>query len=1068
MSNKNAIGFIIILVLALAAFSQFATALSEDFVLFSQKQDISACSCGITADTYTIRNTGAVTSTYQIIKSGSASAYSTLSQDYFALEPGQAKEIINYINFPCSVQGNYNLDINVTTLFGLSKEFEQKVAVGNCINFKIIPKETYQQKCPCTPTRYEIEIENTGSFTETYMLNVTTQRQYASVSESAVILAPGEKKSVFIFFNLPCGVFGKQDLEVDVIAEKSQQIAEVPLTLDIGSCYDYVLEADSQFNLCEGKSIAAPITISNKAAVGNTFTVSVNKAFVKLTNETFFLWGNESGSASMLVDAEKLKQGEYAFDIKAVSERGNDEQIINAELVVERCYDFSLKIEEPQDKIIAGKDYIYKLNIENKGTKQATFDISTEGPSWIRLSSDNVVIDSKETKTVDLVADIPANASGKAYFKVIVDEEGLFAEKELSMNIIDVNTAHELKISEKKTTVLYGADQVTVELKNKGVSSGDYVLSLTSPSWASLSESTVHLESGETKTVSINTDIPDGTEEGKYKINFLASIPEGEIGYSKDFEVKVISAPWYKKAYAFALPYVLAYWLYALIAVAAIAVLIILIWLLRKMVRKIKQRKKEKPLLVVAEEKKKAKVEEPKFKEFVTPSIAEAEPYRLSLHEPKKKRALNWSKFFKIFFLILILAGIASLIWFNWSGIQSYASGIFGEKNQTPDYAPEVEINRSTGVEGYGNVIYIREEGDLDIPVTIKNRAPVKVVYAIRIANSTLISTNVSALVLDVNETQTLHLIVHATPELSDGVYEITLGLNINERDLKYSEKIELRIEKQKSTFERYLPYIIIGLIVAAVLILILSLTRRSKFEKKREKLDLKVTRVKERKSLKKPLGIAALIIAILLLGFGAYVYISSLPEPVDEGGSIDLSSFENQTMNLKLKQNQRVIIPLNFENLFDSTAEYDITSDADWITVTDSSFNLRPGMSAEVNITADPAAEAEEGMYTVEIKGDVDSEGISYTKKINFYLRKTPVLKFFQNKYFVIGVVAIIIGLLLLLSSKKRRKERKEFIEEIKHEIKHEIKETTKPKPKLVAAVPKKTKIKLGAKKKK
>ena len=112
MSNKNLIGILIIFV-AFLAITPTGLALSEDFSITTQKDVVDACSCGFTATTYTIRNTGSVTSTYEILKTGNAAQYSTLSENFFVLEPNEAKDITNYLNMPCNAEGIFNEYLNV-------------------------------------------------------------------------------------------------------------------------------------------------------------------------------------------------------------------------------------------------------------------------------------------------------------------------------------------------------------------------------------------------------------------------------------------------------------------------------------------------------------------------------------------------------------------------------------------------------------------------------------------------------------------------------------------------------------------------------------------------------------------------------------------------------------------------------------------------------------------------------------------------------------------------------------------------------------------------------------------
>ncbi|MEM4337109.1 MAG: hypothetical protein QXG86_03830, partial [Candidatus Woesearchaeota archaeon] len=920
---------------------------------------------------------------------------------------------------------------------------------GSCVNFKITPKETFKEKCPCSPTEYEIEIENTGSFEENYILNVTKYGQYASLSEPSLKLLPGEKKSVFIFFNLPCEIFGQQDLKINIITEKSKQIAEVSLKLNIKNCYDYTIQSNSEFVLCEGGNTSTLVTITNKALIANAFFVKTSEEFAKVINNTLFLGKNESGNALLTIDASKLRAGQYPFKIISLSERGNDEQEIDAILKVDKCSDFSFKIEEPKEKIIAGGEYTYKLNVKNTGTKNLEFKITIEGITDYNIKEQNFSLLPEEEKAVDIIVKIPTNISGEKNFKIFIDAEGLYAEKQIKLNVIDQIKAYQPDISLKKTKVGSGEDEIIIEIKNIGIAGAEYSLKLEGPSWAQLTENTISLGQKEAAEISIKTfTSEENVEEGEYLFTIIVKTPQSEEAYSKDFKVKVIYVPWYKKAYNFALPYVQAYWPYALIVLAFIILLIFLMWLINKLRKRLLQKRQAKQLLAEAE---KTKEQEPLMKEFVSPTISYEAPYRLSLKEPKKKK--DWNKFFRIFFILLIIGGVFVLLLTNLSGIKNYFST--PEENIKEEYAPQVEINRTQGIEGYGNVVFIRGEGDLDIPVNIKNRAPSKVIYNIRVANASFISTDADQIELDVNETKTLHLIVHSTPLLSDGIYEITLGLNINEKDLKYSEKIELRIEKEKSFFEEYLPYIIAGVLLAFVLVLVLSVTKKSRFEAKKEKLDIEIRRKKER-NIGKKLKFLFSILIICAIIYSLYYYISTLPTPeaTETQGSIDLSNFENQTMNIKVGPNQKVIIPLYFENRYNEIAYYYINYEEEWITSDNKRIKLRPGETEQINITIEPTTEAKEGQYNITIEGRV--EDITYSKTISLYLVKKKQFSILQNKYFVTGISLVLFGVTILYYVRKKRINRKKFIEEIRQEIVE-----TKQKPK----VSKKTKIKLEPK---
>jgi uncharacterized membrane protein len=1072
MSNKKISGLFIILAVFFVFFLQSAMALSEDFSVAVQKNEIGACSCGLTADSYTIRNTGSVTSTYEITKSGTGAQYSTLSESFFSLEPGQSKDIINYFNLPCGILGSYNEIINVKTIFGLSKSFEQKINVGRCANFEIIPLQSMQSACPCSPVKYDINIKNTGSYDEVFDLNISAYAEYAALGENSVVVRPNENKTVAVYFNLPCAIHGEKDLSIGITAERSKYLANVPLKLDIRDCYDYSLNSNSQFTLCEGELASTPVEIRNNAEFSNEYVLGTNAGFAKIFNNSISLAPNQTGYVNLEVDGSKVYAGNYSFKITSNAARGELQKEIACSLNVERCRDFMLKIIAPKTSLIASKSYDYEIEIDNLGTRPGNFNINVEGPEWLVLEKNRTSLAAGQNGKVLLRANIPADFEGSAYARIIVNEDWISDSKKITISPISVDSAYLAEIKPLTNAVKYDLSDINVSIENKGVEPATYRLSLEGPEWMRLSQNAVTLAPGENAVVPIQTSPTNETPEGRYQATVIASVAEAGIGYSSTFNVKLFTMPWHQKLYYLIAPFFIAYWLYIVIVLAAIVVLVILIILLKKLAKRMKEsRQKRKEMeaqaVKIVEEPAVAKYQ-PSFQPFATPTIIPESVPKMEIPEIREKREINWRRFFSILFLIIVVAGVISLAVLNWPAIAGFFAGMANQTQQpaeTPKtdlFAPELTINRSTGIEGEGNVVYIREDGLLDIPVTIKNNAPAKVIYTIKNDNSSWIRTDKGILSLDINGSDTLHLLVNTTPDLPDGTYEISLGLNINEQDLKYSEKIALKIQREKPLWVKYLPYLIAGVALAILLVIILALTRKSGFDVKKERPKIEVFRTRERGNFWRILGKIILIIVIIAVVAGAVYYVSHLPEEEEQQyeGSLDLGSQENQTIGIKLGMNDRVIIPFIFSNGFDKTARYEIDSSADWIEATDDKFRLDPGETNYVNITAFPGKNAAEGMYNSTIMVYVDSENIRYEKTIVFQLKDRSLGKtLMENKFFVIGIAIVIVGLLLLLVFKKRKEEKRQFLAEIKQEIEME-------KQKRVVAAPK-TKIKVPRKRK-
>ncbi|MFC1723754.1 hypothetical protein ACFL0V_06445, partial [Nanoarchaeota archaeon] len=132
MSSKSIANYILVLLALVVMISGSVGAITENFNAFTAKNTVNVCACDLTEQTLTIANTGEVTSTYMLGQLGDAAKWADIAPQAFYLEPGETKNVRNFVKVPCGVKGEFELNTSIQTVFEFEKTLAQKVNVENC------------------------------------------------------------------------------------------------------------------------------------------------------------------------------------------------------------------------------------------------------------------------------------------------------------------------------------------------------------------------------------------------------------------------------------------------------------------------------------------------------------------------------------------------------------------------------------------------------------------------------------------------------------------------------------------------------------------------------------------------------------------------------------------------------------------------------------------------------------------------------------------------------------------------------------------------------------------------
>jgi hypothetical protein len=348
-----------------------------------------------------VRTQTPVESIYSIMLSGKAAEWSTVAPNRFGTRSGDKEDITIFYAIPCSEKRSQTLTLVIATDRGLTQQFDILFNIGRAQNLKLVPRTNYFEGCPCKPAVFEYVVQNTGSFAENYIVAVDKFAEYARLSESQLTLEPGNSKSVFLYINAPCQIYGSYQGTFSVTALNNGMIAETPYYVKINPCYQYqtwlgqitaknvtvqTFQAMSGgYSICEGQTRKIPIMFKNVAEIPNSYELSLKAPeWLKLGENGFSLMNGQSRIVEVDISPPLKSSGNYAFPLEVLSVVGNLRGQLTIPISVENCN--SPRFDIPQKLAVNYSSQSNEFQITNTGTKQATYTLNIYGANFAEIS----------------------------------------------------------------------------------------------------------------------------------------------------------------------------------------------------------------------------------------------------------------------------------------------------------------------------------------------------------------------------------------------------------------------------------------------------------------------------------------------------------------------------------------------------------------------------------------------------------------------------------------------------------------------------------------------------------
>ncbi len=531
MNNKKLIWVITFLLIMQISYAQ-------DFTLISNELTKTVCPSNTALFTATVQGSG----NFNINYDGSAKAFATVVPQGFTLN-NEPRTIYIYVTPKLSTSpGNYKLNLIVTS--SVSKTLTYDINVQNCNQVSITGQQS-KELCACNSETYQYEIANSGNYQETYNVEVTGEgAQFVKLSGDKFTLSSKGSKSLFAYYNAPCGSKGNYEFNLNVRSLSSNAVASFNSKAKVNSCFDFNLINNKNFlNMCEHTIEKIPLTIQNSANSDNEFSLLITgPGWSNLEKENVALKANEKQDVNLILNPDYGVQGSFDINLKVKSKDGKVTKDQVTKVDVRKCNDVAVDINKTEDNIcnIASKQY--NVKIKNTGEFDKDFKLETNYP-WATLDKQSVRVKANSEENVNLI--INSNKVLQGLFEVKVkatalDTSKVSNEDSIRINLLDINSCYNPVIKAEGIT-LKPDTTATVEVKvtNNGPEKASYLLSLSgkAASFVQLNPANLDVNSGDTEITYLYIAPPFNSNLGSYDLTITARVKGSDILDSKKVEI---------------------------------------------------------------------------------------------------------------------------------------------------------------------------------------------------------------------------------------------------------------------------------------------------------------------------------------------------------------------------------------------------------------------------------------------------------------------------------------------------------------------------------------------------
>ena len=368
--------------------------------------------------TVDVTNTGIQSEEFSL-----SSDFGQFSRSDLNLEDGETAEVTLEMSSDSPVERNFNIVAASKTSYAQDIENVQFNAV-TCYDSEMSVTPGNQEVAAQTGAEFDISIDNLGTRDDTFTLS-TSQGE---LSDTEIEVASGATETATL--TVTPEELGSQTVE---ITSSGNSDSTQSVNLDVyNGMSSTVSFAESRRAICEDGETEFEATVTNDGEAEETFNLSSSMGELETSELSL-----EPGDSEEVEVAVNSSAGVGQHDVSLTSTAstfGEPSVSQTSTLTVENCWDLDMQVTPEVTSAGENRSAIYRINLNNTGTEENTYELSHEGPDWIEVRPEEVTVGAGETGTAYLYAGIPFQKQGEV--EITANAEGTEVERSQTVRLL--------------------------------------------------------------------------------------------------------------------------------------------------------------------------------------------------------------------------------------------------------------------------------------------------------------------------------------------------------------------------------------------------------------------------------------------------------------------------------------------------------------------------------------------------------------------------------------------------------------------------------------------------------
>ena len=343
-------------------------------------------------------------------------------------------------------------------------------------------------------TSYEATIENVGPAEDTYTFTSSSTSEI-DVAPRQVNLEPGQEETVNVWYNPSKDrEEGTYSFSVNAKSRATGDSYTGEIVASVIRDHDVTMEvSEATQTVCRGDTATYNIEVTNEGIQKEEFQLATD--YGTLSQNTLTLENDETKVVTLTASSDT--ETNQNFNVRATSKTSYAQDIQNVQFNVETCYSSTTSITPTQKETAAGKTAEYDVTIQNTGTREDQFTLTSNVGNF---TENPVEVDGGTSETIKL--EITPTTLGSQ--TINVEAQGR-STSTTSANL-QVYNGNNMQISFENTEMAVCETeraQIQSVITNTGETEETYTLKTNR---GTLQTQEVTLEPGETETVVTTVD----------------------------------------------------------------------------------------------------------------------------------------------------------------------------------------------------------------------------------------------------------------------------------------------------------------------------------------------------------------------------------------------------------------------------------------------------------------------------------------------------------------------------------------------------------------------------------